>query len=67
MAVSFNSTRSMVSARHAADELGLGAPSEVTIFSLIFEVVSAYGTVGLSLGNTRVSCPSCLSPAPILT
>ncbi|GEM06129.1 potassiumion transporter [Rhodotorula toruloides] len=26
---------------------------EVTIFTLIFEIVSAYGTVGLSLGNTR--------------
>ncbi|GAA5951506.1 hypothetical protein JCM21900_001587 [Sporobolomyces salmonicolor] len=26
---------------------------EVTIFTLIFEVVSAYGTVGLSLGNNR--------------
>ncbi|GAA6035920.1 hypothetical protein JCM8097_005165 [Rhodosporidiobolus ruineniae] len=26
---------------------------EVTIFSLIFEIVSAYGTVGLSLGNNR--------------
>ncbi|GAA5838941.1 hypothetical protein JCM3766R1_004535 [Sporobolomyces carnicolor] len=27
--------------------------SEVTMFSLIFETVSAYGTVGLSLGNNR--------------
>ncbi|BGP04534.1 hypothetical protein JCM10049v2_000336 [Rhodotorula toruloides] len=26
---------------------------EVTIFTLIFEIVSAYGTVGLSLGNGR--------------
>ncbi|GAA5879171.1 hypothetical protein JCM8547_001603 [Rhodosporidiobolus lusitaniae] len=26
---------------------------EVTIFTLIFEIVSAYGTVGLSLGNNR--------------
>ncbi|GAA5828114.1 hypothetical protein JCM11251_002595 [Rhodosporidiobolus azoricus] len=26
---------------------------EVTIFSLIFEITSAYGTVGLSLGNNR--------------
>jgi hypothetical protein len=31
--------------------------SEVTIFSLIFEIVSAYGTVGLSLGNNRVRFP----------
>ncbi|BGP04531.1 hypothetical protein JCM10049v2_000333 [Rhodotorula toruloides] len=28
---------------------------EVTIFSLIFEIVSAYGTVGLSLGNNRTA------------
>ncbi|GAA5889942.1 hypothetical protein JCM5296_003656 [Sporobolomyces johnsonii] len=28
---------------------------EVTIFTLIFEIVSAYGTVGLSLGNTRTN------------
>ncbi|GAA5981464.1 hypothetical protein JCM5350_004076 [Sporobolomyces pararoseus] len=27
--------------------------SEVTVFSLLFETVSAYGTVGLSLGNNR--------------
>lgn len=27
--------------------------SEVSIFSLLFETVSAYGTVGLSLGNNR--------------
>ncbi|GAA5873110.1 hypothetical protein JCM3774_000344 [Rhodotorula dairenensis] len=33
----------------------IGSPEwpEVTIFSLLFEVVSAYGTVGLSLGNNR--------------
>ncbi|GAA6053434.1 hypothetical protein JCM3770_005164 [Rhodotorula araucariae] len=28
---------------------------EVTIFTLIFEIVSAYGTVGLSLGNNRTN------------
>ncbi|BGP36458.1 hypothetical protein JCM10449v2_000359 [Rhodotorula kratochvilovae] len=28
---------------------------EVTIFSLIFEIVSAYGTVGLSMGNNRTN------------
>ncbi|GEM06126.1 potassiumion transporter [Rhodotorula toruloides] len=28
---------------------------EVNIFSLIFEIVSAYGTVGLSLGNNRTA------------
>ncbi|GAA6010209.1 hypothetical protein JCM11491_005392 [Sporobolomyces phaffii] len=27
--------------------------TEVTVFSLLFEAVSAYGTVGLSLGNNR--------------
>ncbi|KAG0664073.1 low affinity potassium transporter [Rhodotorula mucilaginosa] len=33
----------------------IGSPNwpEVTIFSLIFEIVSAYGTVGLSLGNNQ--------------
>ncbi|GAA5992419.1 hypothetical protein JCM11641_002901 [Rhodosporidiobolus odoratus] len=28
---------------------------EVSIFTLIFEIVSAYGTVGLSLGNSRTN------------
>ncbi|GAA5884804.1 hypothetical protein JCM16303_007276 [Sporobolomyces ruberrimus] len=32
---------------------------EVTIFSLIFEVLSAYGCVGLSLGTTRNSASLC--------
>ncbi|BGP12490.1 hypothetical protein JCM10213_005472 [Rhodosporidiobolus nylandii] len=33
----------------------IGSPDwpEVSIFTLIFEIVSAYGTVGLSLGNNR--------------
>ncbi|GAA5892072.1 hypothetical protein JCM6882_005687 [Rhodosporidiobolus microsporus] len=33
--------------------LGSDEWPEVTIFTLIFEITSAYGTVGLSLGNTR--------------
>jgi len=44
--------------------------SEVSIFTLIFEIVSAYGTVGLSLGNTRVRTTlACLSSScrPSLT
>ncbi|GAA5827392.1 hypothetical protein JCM5353_001456 [Sporobolomyces roseus] len=38
--------------------------SEVTVFSLLFEAVSAYGTVGLSLGNNRnaTSLAGVLSP-----
>ncbi|GAA5925325.1 hypothetical protein JCM3775_006423 [Rhodotorula graminis] len=37
---------------------------EVSIFTLIFEITSAYGTVGLSLGNTRTntSLAGVLSP-----
>ena len=33
----------------------MDSSSEVTIFSLIFEILSAYGCVGLSLGSSRVS------------
>lgn len=35
------------------------------MFSLIFETVSAYGTVGLSLGNNRVSSETCNLGPPV--